>query len=288
MTATILDGKALAKTIRKELKGQVEEFKKEFGIQPGLSVVLVGENPASQVYVRNKVKACQETGMNSVRIDLPSETSQEDLLNVIEKLNADPEIHGILVQLPVPDPIDDRAVTHAVAPHKDVDGFHPMNVGRMWIGEDALVPCTPLGVIEILKRNNIEIKGKNAVIIGRSNIVGKPMANLLIREHATVTVCHSRTQDLPGVCREADILIAATGQTQMVRKDWIKPGATVIDVGISFIEVDGKYKQVGDVHKEEALEVAGALSPSPGGPGPMTIAMLLVNTLKAARLQLTE
>ncbi|MBZ0258855.1 bifunctional methylenetetrahydrofolate dehydrogenase/methenyltetrahydrofolate cyclohydrolase FolD [bacterium] len=287
MTATILDGKALAKTIRDELKGQVEEFKKKFGVQPGLSVVLVGENPASQVYVRNKVKACQEAGMNSVRIDLPVETSQADLLNVIEKLNADPEIHGILVQLPVPDQIDDRAVTHAVVPHKDVDGFHPMNVGRMWIGEDSMVPCTPLGVIEILKRNNIEIKGKNAVIVGRSNIVGKPMANLLIREHATVTVCHSRTQDLPGVCREADILIAATGQTQMVRKDWIKPGATVIDVGISFVEVDGKYKQVGDVHKEEALEVAGALSPSPGGPGPMTIAMLLVNTLKAARLQLT-
>lgn len=287
MTATILDGKALAKTIREELKGQVEEFKKEFGVQPGLSVVLVGENPASQVYVRNKVKACQEAGMNSVRIDLPVETSQADLLNVIEKLNADPEIHGILVQLPVPDQIDDRAVTHAVVPHKDVDGFHPMNVGRMWIGEDSMVPCTPLGVIEILKRNNIEIKGKNAVIVGRSNIVGKPMANLLIREHATVTVCHSRTQDLPGVCRKADLLIAATGQTQMVRKDWIKPGATVIDVGISFVEVNGKYKQVGDVHKEEALEVAGALSPSPGGPGPMTIAMLLVNTLKAARLQLT-
>ncbi|MDP8243018.1 MAG: bifunctional methylenetetrahydrofolate dehydrogenase/methenyltetrahydrofolate cyclohydrolase FolD [Candidatus Hinthialibacter antarcticus] len=287
MTATILDGKALAKTIRGELKGQVDQFKQEFGIQPGLSVVLVGEDPASQVYVRNKVKACQEAGMNSVRIDLPVETSQTDLLNVIEKLNADPTIHGILVQLPVPDQIDDRAVTHAVVPHKDVDGFHPMNVGRTWIGEDSLVPCTPLGVIEILKRNNIEIKGKNAVIIGRSNIVGKPMANLLLREHATVTVCHSRTHDLPAVCREADILIAATGRTQMVRKDWIKPGAAVIDVGISFIEVDGKFKQVGDVHKEEALEVAGALSPSPGGPGPMTIAMLLVNTLKAARLQLT-
>lgn len=287
MTATILDGKALAQTIRGELKEQVDQFKQDFGMQPGLSVVLVGEDPASQVYVRNKVKACQEAGMNSVRIDLPAETPQSDLLNVIEKLNADPKIHGILVQLPVPDQIDDRAVTHAVVPHKDVDGFHPVNVGRLWIGEDALVPCTPLGVIEILKRHDITIKGQNAVIIGRSNIVGKPMANLLLREHATVTVCHSRTQDLPAVCREADILIAATGRTQMVRKDWIKPGAAVIDVGISFIEIDGKYKQVGDVHKEEALEVAGALSPSPGGPGPMTIAMLLANTLKAARLQLT-
>ncbi len=285
MTATILDGKALAKTVRGELKEQIEQFTKDNGVQPGLSVVLVGENPASQVYVRNKVKACQEAGIHSVRIDLPEETSQDDLLNVIEKLNADPEIHGILVQLPVPNQIDDRAVTHAVVPHKDVDGFHPVNVGRMWIGEDSLVPCTPLGVIEILKRHHIEIKGKTAVIVGRSNIVGKPMANLLLREHATVTVCHSRTQDLPGVCRQADILIAATGRTQMVRKDWIKPGAAVIDVGISFIEIDGTFKQVGDVHKDEALEVAGALSPSPGGPGPMTIAMLLANTVKAAILQ---
>lgn len=285
MPATILDGKALAKAIREEITEQVKSFQSETDIQPGLAVVLVGENPASQVYVRNKVRACEAAGMKSVRIDMPVETTQSELLDVVERLNADPTIHGVLVQLPLPDGIDERAVTHAVVPHKDVDGFHPMNVGRMWIGEDTLIPCTPLGVIEILKRHNIEIKGKNAVIVGRSNIVGKPMANLLLREHATVTICHSRTADLPAVCRQADILIAATGITQMVRGDWIKPGASVIDVGISFIEKDGKHVQVGDVHKDEAMEIAGALSPSPGGPGPMTIAMLLDNTLKAARLQ---
>ncbi|MBI1388665.1 MAG: bifunctional methylenetetrahydrofolate dehydrogenase/methenyltetrahydrofolate cyclohydrolase FolD [bacterium] len=283
MTARILDGKALAKTIRDEIKTEVEQFIAESGVQPGLTVVLVGDNPASQVYVRNKVKACQEAGMNSERIDLPKETTQDELLSIVDRLNNDPAVHGILVQLPVPDQIEERAVIHAVTPEKDVDGFHPVNVGRLWIGEDALISCTPLGVIEILKRGGIEIKGANAVIVGRSNIVGKPMANLLIREHATVTVCHSRTRDLPGECRRADILIAATGQSQMVRGDWIKPGATVIDVGISFIEKDGKFVQVGDVHKEEAMEAAGALSPSPGGPGPMTIAMLLSNTLKAAR-----
>lgn len=286
MTAQLLDGKALAKTIRSELKLEVERFKADTGVQPGLAVALVGEDPASQVYVRNKVIACEEAGMRSFRYDLPVETSHAELLQLIERFNADSSVHGILVQLPLPKQIDERDVTEAVAPDKDVDGFHPINVGNLWIGEDALVPCTPLGVIEILKRANIDILGKEAVIIGRSNIVGKPMAQLLMREHATITVCHSRTKDLPARCRQADILIAATGKSEMVRGDWIKPGAAVIDVGISFIERDGKMRQVGDVHREEAMEVAGWLSPSPGGPGPMTIAMLLRNTLKAAKKQL--
>ncbi len=285
MTAQILDGKALAKTVREELKEDAARFMEETQVQPGLAVVLVGENPASQVYVRNKVKACKDAGMNSIRHDLPIDTSQDELLTLIDTMNADPSIHGILVQLPLPDHIDSLTVLERVDPMKDVDGFHPINVGRLSIGQDCLIPCTPLGVIEILKRHNLPIKGQNAVIVGRSNIVGKPMIQLLLREHATVTVCHSRTQDLPGVCRKADILIAATGQMRMIRGDWIKPGAVVIDVGISFEKIDGKYKQAGDVHRDEAMEVAGCLSPSPGGPGPMTIAMLLCNTLKAARMQ---
>ena len=286
MTAQILDGKALAKTIREELKQNVERFTQETGVQPGLAVIIVGENPASKVYVRNKGKACVAAGMNSIQHDLPEETPQDELIALIDRLNDDDSIHGILIQLPVPDQIDSYTVQQRVLPEKDVDGFHPINTGRLWIGQDCLIPCTPLGVIEILKRANISIKGKSAVIVGRSNIVGKPMAQLLIREHATVTVCHSRTQDLPGVCRNADILIAATGVKHMIRGGWIKPGAVVIDVGIAFEEREnGKFKQVGDVHREEAMETAGYLSPSPGGPGPMTIAMLLCNTLKAARSQ---
>jgi methylenetetrahydrofolate dehydrogenase (NADP+)/methenyltetrahydrofolate cyclohydrolase len=285
MTAQILDGKALAKTIREEVKNQVNEFQAATGVQPGLAVILVGENPASKVYVRNKIKACEETGMQSIHLNLTEETSQDELLQRIDDLNADPTVHGILCQLPLPKQIDASTVLRRIDPQKDVDGFHPINVGLLSIGEDSLVPCTPLGVIEILKRAGIEIKGKNAVIVGRSNIVGKPMIQLLLREHATVTVCHSRTQDLPGVCRQADILIAATGQMRMVKGNWIKPGAAVIDVGISFEEVNGKYKQRGDVDKDQAMEAAGYLSPSPGGPGPMTIAMLLCNTLKAAQYQ---
>jgi methylenetetrahydrofolate dehydrogenase (NADP+) / methenyltetrahydrofolate cyclohydrolase len=287
MTAQILDGKALAQTIRTELTKQVSAFREKTGHQPGLAVVLVGEDPASQVYVRNKIKACEETGMKSIHHRLSAETSQEELLALIDQLNQDKSVNGILVQLPVPDQIDSLTVLERVHPMKDVDGFHPVNVGRLSIGEDCLIPCTPFGVIEILKRADIAIKGKNAVIIGRSNIVGKPMIQLLLREHATVTVCHSRTQDLPGVCRQADILIAATGQMKIVKGNWIRPGAAVIDVGISFEEVDGKWKQRGDVDKDEVMEVAGYLSPSPGGPGPMTIAMLLCNTLKAAAMQLT-
>lgn len=283
MNAQILDGKALAKTIRHELKEQVSSFQTSTGIQPGLAVILVGDNPASQVYVRNKGKACVEVGMKSVQHDLDASTSQEELIALIDTLNRDETIHGILVQLPLPDHINQHTVLERILPQKDVDGFHPVNVGLLSIGKDSLIPCTPCGVIEILKRANIEISGKQAVVIGRSNIVGKPMAQLLLRENATVTVCHSRTADLPAECRRADILIAATGQSKMVKRDWVKPGAAVIDVGISFEERDGKYKQVGDIDKDEVMEVAGYLSPSPGGPGPMTIAMLLCNTLKAAQ-----
>lgn len=285
MTAQLLDGKALAKTIREELKSQVADFTVSTAVQPALSVILVGNNPASQVYVRNKGKACEEIGMKSIQHHLPESTAQDELIALIDSINADPAIHGLLIQTPLPKHIDTLTIQERVLPEKDVDGFHPINVGRMWNGQDSLVPCTPLGVIEILKRANITIQGKQAVIIGRSNIVGKPMAYLLMREHATITVCHSRTVDLPAVCRQADLLIAATGQPRMVRADWIKPGAAVIDVGISFEEKDGKMVQVGDVHREEALATAGYLSPSPGGPGPMTIAMLLFNTLKAAKLQ---
>ncbi len=284
MTTQILDGKALANTIREELKKDVEAFCKETSIQPGLAVILVGENPASQVYVRNKGKACIEAGMNSYEYKLPAETPQDEVLNMIDKLNAAPNVHGILVQLPLPPHFDPFKIQQRIDPLKDVDGLHPLNVGKMWTGQDALIPCTPLGVMEILHRAQIPIKGKNAVIVGRSNIVGKPMACLLMQEHATVTVCHSRTQDLPGVCRSADILVAATGKTKMIQGDWIKPGAAVIDVGISFEEINGKLKQVGDVDRDAAMGIASYLSPSPGGPGPMTIAMLLVNTLKAARI----
>ncbi|RJP31494.1 MAG: bifunctional methylenetetrahydrofolate dehydrogenase/methenyltetrahydrofolate cyclohydrolase [Candidatus Omnitrophota bacterium] len=288
MTAQILDGKALAKMIREEIKAEAARFTRETSVRPGLAVILIGEDPASQVYVRNKEKACGEAGIHSIRRDLPANASQDEVLALIDRLNMDPTVHGILVQLPVPKQIAPLVVQERVDPRKDVDGFHPINVGRLSMGLESLVPCTPLGVIEILKRANIPIKGTNCVIVGRSNIVGKPMVQLLLREHATVTVCHSRTQNLPAVCRNADILIAATGQMHMVRKDWIKPGATVIDVGISFEEVNGKFVQRGDVHRQEAEETAGFLSPSPGGPGPMTIAMLLANTVKAARLQLAH
>lgn len=283
MTAQILDGKALAKTIRTELREKVSAFQTSTGIQPGLAVILVGENPASKVYVRNKGKACEEVGMKSVQHNLDASTSQEDLLALIDTLNHDDTIHGILVQLPIPDHINQHVVLENILPQKDVDGFHPINVGLLSIGKDCLVPCTPFGVIEILKRAKIEISGKQAVVIGRSNIVGKPMSQLLLRENATVTVCHSRTADLAAECKRADILIAATGQSKMVKADWVKPGAAVIDVGISFEERDGKYKQIGDVDKDEVMETAGYLSPSPGGPGPMTIAMLLCNTFKAAQ-----
>lgn len=280
--ATLIDGKAFAATLRARIGHQVAALKARDGLVPGLAAVLVGDDPASQVYVRNKEKQTAEAGMASVGQRLDVHSSQDDLLSVVRDLNADPSVHGILVQLPLPGQIKPRAVIDAIDPAKDVDGFHPINVGRLASGEDALVPCTPLGCTMLLKDVLGDLTGANAVIVGRSNIVGKPMAQLLLAENCTVTVAHSRTKDLPAVCRDADILIAAVGRPQMIKGDWVKPGATVIDVGINRIEKeDGKTRLVGDVAFDEAVQIAGAITPVPGGVGPMTIACLLQNTLTA-------
>lgn len=278
MSAQIIDGKAIAAEIRSELAKQVAELAAQ-GKTPGLDVILVGEDPASKVYVRNKERTSKEIGINSTVHRLPEETTREELLGLIEKLNNDPTVHGILVQLPLPGHLDEEEVINTISPEKDVDGFHPINAGKLLIGDDdAFVACTPAGVLELVKRTGVPIQGKNVVVVGRSNIVGKPAAVLFLREHATVTVCHSRTQDLPAECRRADILIAAVGRPEMIKKEWIKPGAIVIDVGIN--RVDGKL--VGDVDYEEVRQVAGAITPVPGGVGPMTIAMLLKATVEAA------
>ncbi len=279
MAATLIDGKAIAAAVRAEVKGKVEEFTGRTGIRPCLATVLVGDDPASSVYVRNKGKACVEVGMLSRQIHEPSSISEADLLSLVGTLNADPAVHGILVQLPLPDHVDESKVIEAIAPDKDVDGFHPLNAGRLFTGGAAFVPCTPFGILRMLDHEGVELKGKQAVVVGRSNIVGKPVAMLLLARHATVTICHSRTADLPGVARTADVLVAAVGRAEMVRGSWVKPGATVIDVGINR-RPDGKL--VGDVAFEEAREVAGKITPVPGGVGPMTIAMLLHNTLTAA------
>lgn len=280
MTATIIDGNKVSSEIRAELAAQVAELKSQ-GITPGLAVVLVGENPASQVYVRMKEKGCAETGIESIKHELSEDTSEAELLNLVAELNADPKVNGILVQLPVPKQIDERKVLLAIDPGKDVDGFHPLNVGALMIGNTVFPPCTPRGVIELLKRYGLDIKGKNAVVVGRSNIVGKPVAMLLLHENATVEVCHSRTDDLAAHTRRADILIAAIGKPRFITADMIKPGAYVIDVGVNRLD-EGL---VGDVDFEAAKEVAGAITPVPGGVGPMTIAMLLTNTVRAAKQQ---
>lgn len=283
MTADIIDGKAFAAKVRERVGRQVAVLRAEENLVPGLAVVLVGEDPASAVYVRNKGKATAEAGMKSEEIRLEASATQEEVLGVVAKLNSDPSIHGILVQLPLPKQVDEMAVLDAIDPAKDVDGFHVINTGRQAVGLPAMVPCTPLGCIMMLKDKLGELSGLNAVVVGRSNIVGKPMASLLLAESCTVTIAHSRTKDLPAVCRGADILVAAVGRPEMVRGDWIKPGATVIDVGINRIEKDdGKTKLVGDVCFSEAVEVAGAITPVPGGVGPMTIACLLANTVTAA------
>jgi methylenetetrahydrofolate dehydrogenase (NADP+)/methenyltetrahydrofolate cyclohydrolase len=283
--AKLIDGKAFAAGLRARIGRQVAALAARHGIIPGLAAVLVGDDPASQVYVRSKEKQTAEAGMASVGRRLDAQTSQDALLRVIAELNADPAVHGILVQLPLPDQIETRAIIEAVEPAKDVDGFHPINVGRLVNGDDALVPCTPVGCTMMLKDTLGDLGGLNAVIVGRSTIVGKPMAQLLLAEHCTVTVAHSRTNDLPAVCRGADILVAAVGRAQMIKGDWIKPGATVIDVGINRIEApekgSGKTRLVGDVAFDEAVQVAGAITPVPGGVGPMTIACLLQNTLVA-------
>lgn len=291
-TATIIDGKKFSATLRGRIAEEVTRLKNDHGLIPGLAVVLVGEDPASQVYVRSKGKQTLEAGMNSYEHKMSAETTQEELLAKVEELNNDPAVHGILVQLPVPDHIDDHAIINAIDPNKDVDGFHVINSGRLATGATGargasapMIPCTPLGSIMLLKDHLGDLSGKTAVVVGRSNIVGKPMAQLLLQESCTVTIAHSRTKDLPDVVRQADIVVAAVGRPEMVKGDWIKPGATVIDVGINRIEVDGKNKLVGDVATAEAMEHAGAITPVPGGVGPMTIACLLANTLTAASRQ---
>ncbi len=288
MTAKIIDGKAIAATIRGEIKAEVDAMKAKTGKVPGLAAVLVGERKDSQTYVRMKKRACEEVGITSFGYNLPADVSQEDLLGVVRELNNNPDVHGILVQLPLPDHIDDEEILGAISLEKDVDGFHPLNIGRLSMKrrDPLFVPCTPRGCIELLDRSGVIIEGKNAVVLGRSNIVGLPVAMLLLHRNATVTICHSRTQNLPEVVRGADIVIAAVGRAQMVQADWLKPGATVIDVGVNAVDdptAKKGYRLVGDVDFEAAKEVAGMITPVPGGVGPMTIAMLLKNTLDSAK-----
>ena len=286
--AEIIDGRAFAAALRQRVGAAVAKLQADHGLSPGLAVVLVGVDPASQIYVRNKNKAMVEAGMNSFEHVLPPETSQRELLDLIATLNADDAVHGILVQLPLPNQINEQAVIDAILPVKDADGFHVVNTGRLATGGDAMVPCTPLGCLMLLQGRLGDLSGKEAVIIGRSNIVGKPMAQLLLDANCTVTVCHSRTRNLPAVCRRGDILIAAVGCPEMIRGDWIKPGAVVIDIGINRIpkpSEESKTRLVGDVAFDEAKAVAGAITPVPGGVGPMTIACLLANTVTAACCQ---
>lgn len=285
MTATIIDGKAFAARVRGQVAEHVARLKAEHGITPGLAVVLVGADPASEVYVRSKGKMTVEVGMKSVEHRLQADTSEADLLTLIADLNADPEIHGILVQLPLPQHLNEDLVINAIDPGKDVDGFHISNVGLLGTGQKSMVPCTPLGCLMMLRDHHGSLSGMDAVIIGRSNIVGKPMAQLLLNDSCTVTIAHSRTKDLADVVRRADIVVAAVGRPEMVPGDWIKPGATVIDVGINRIDApekgEGKTKLVGDAHFASCANVAGAIPPVPGGVGPMTIACLLANTVTA-------
>jgi methylenetetrahydrofolate dehydrogenase (NADP+)/methenyltetrahydrofolate cyclohydrolase len=280
--ATIIDGKAFAAEVRGQVATHVARLHEEHALRPGLAVVLVGEDPASQVYVRNKHAATVEAGMSSFEHRLPADTSEADLLALIARLNDDPAVHGILVQLPLPRHLDSDLVINAIAPAKDVDGFHISNVGLLGTGQKAMVPCTPLGCLMMLRHHHGSLSGLSAVVVGRSNIVGKPMAQLLLADSCTVTIAHSKTRDLAEVCRRADILVAAVGRPEMITGDMVRPGATVIDVGINRIERDGKARLMGDVHFDSAAAVAGAITPVPGGVGPMTIACLLANTLTAA------
>jgi len=289
---TIIDGKKVSSDLKNEIGAEVAELKEQVNAVPGLTVIIVGEDPASQVYVRNKAKSCLETGMNSTVIELPASTPQEELLSRIEALNDDPEVHGILVQQPLPSHIDEYAVTMAISPAKDVDGFHPENVGQMVLGnlDKCYISCTPYGILELLSRYEIETKGMHCVVVGRSNIVGKPMANLMLQKlretNCTVTVCHSATKNMPELTRQADILIAAIGRANFITKDMVKPGAVVIDVGINRIEDPTRksgFRLAGDVDYAGVSEIASAITPVPGGVGPMTIAMLLKNTLRSFR-----
>ena len=285
MSAKILYGKEFAAKIKESARAEVEELKKNYGVTPGLAVIIVGENPASQIYVRNKNKTCEELVIISEVISMPEDTKKEILLEKIDELNENANIHGILVQLPLPAAIKAHSdeILNRIDPKKDVDGFHPVNVGKLVIGTPNLVPCTPAGCIEMLDLANIEIDGKNAAIIGRSNIVGKPLFHLLLARHATVTICHTHTKNLPEIARQADILVAASGKPKLITADMIKPGATVIDVGINRI---APKKLVGDVDFDAAVDVAGAITPVPGGVGLLTVAMLMKNVVKAAKLQL--
>jgi 5,10-methylene-tetrahydrofolate dehydrogenase/methenyl tetrahydrofolate cyclohydrolase len=287
MTASIIDGKAIAKDIRMEVAQGVEKLLAAGGPRPGLATVLVGDNPASQTYVKGKQKASAEAGIESFGHELPATATQAEVESLVARLNQDPMVHGILVQLPLPAGLDEESVLKAISIEKDVDGFHPLNIGRLaQKGREPLfVPCTPAGCLVLLKKAGAKLDGAHAVVVGRSNIVGMPAALLLVKENATVTICHSLTKDLPGVCRSADVLIAAIGRTEMIRGSWIKPGAYVIDVGINRVEdpaAKSGYRLVGDVAFEEAVQVAGAITPVPGGVGPMTIALLLQNTLRSA------
>jgi len=284
---TIIDGKAIAAALRADVAAQADLFAKDTGVTPGLAVVLVGEDPASQVYVRNKENQTKEAGMTSISHRLPATTGEDDLLALVAELNADPAVHGILVQFPVPDHISQSRVIDAISPDKDVDGLHPINSGRLASGLAGLVPCTPLGCVLLAKSVCEDLTGLNAVVIGRSNLVGKPVAQLLLNENCTVTIAHSRSRDLAAIVKRADLVVAAVGRAQMVKGDWIRPGATVIDVGMNRIDAPergaGKTRLVGDVDFETASQIAGAITPVPGGVGPMTIACLLQNTLKAAK-----
>ena len=291
-SAKIIDGKIYAERLRMDVAAQVAELRASHGIQPGLAVVLVGDDPASQIYVRSKGEHSLAVGMHSVTHRLPAETSQHELLRLVGELNVDPLIHGILVQLPLPKPLDERAVLAAINPDKDVDGLHVINAGRLASGLPALTPCTPLGCMILLRETVGDLTGLRAVVVGRSVLVGRPIAQLLLQADCTVTMAHSKTVDLPAICRQADILVAAVGRPRMIRGDWIKPGACVIDVGINRVPFDnpeqaalGKTKIVGDVHYKEALQVAGSVTPAPGGVGLMTVAVLLQNTVTAAKRQ---
>jgi methylenetetrahydrofolate dehydrogenase (NADP+)/methenyltetrahydrofolate cyclohydrolase len=286
MVATLIDGKASAARLREQIAAEASRLKDTHGLVPGLATVLVGSDPASEVYVRNKGKTAEALGFKSVHIALPADTSQDTLLAKVRELNQDTSVHGILVQLPLPKHINEKLVIGTIQPDKDVDGFHPVNAGRLATGLNSFVPCTPLGCLMLLKNQLGSLEGKEAVVIGRSNIVGKPMAQLLLGESCTVTIAHSKTKDLPGVVRRADIVVAAVGRPQMVKGNWIKAGATVIDVGINRIDAgEGKTRLVGDVAFDDVKEIAGAITPVPGGVGPMTIVCLMHNTLIAACLQ---
>jgi len=285
MSATIIDGKSIAADLRASVKAQTQDLRETHGIVPGLAVVLIGDDPASQSYVASKSRAVTEVGMRPFDHHLPADVSEAALLSLVQKLNADPAVHGVLVQMPLPPHIDAKLVVAAINPAKDVDGFHPLNAGRLVSGLPALAPCTPIACIKLIKTVRPSLAGCEALMVGRSHIVGSPLAQLMLKENATVTIAHSRSRDMPALCRRAEILCVAIGRAELVRGDWIRPGATVIDIGINRVSAGGKSRIVGDVDFAQAREVAGAITPVPGGVGPMTIACLLFNTLRAACMQ---